>query len=424
MSDFLKANSPRVTDYPGLIKALIKAKRMIESNYEQLITYQDVDLIIDFLKDENQASHIFHIRGTSQKQFTAYNPNAPKIEGNMIKIGDELFASIINSSNHSVKGSDFFKESKTPNLKRGKELINNSIFRISVTQNKKQLGLISSLDEKAIPPLDIDILLKKAMELGDITQEQYQELQKKVEVENEQPNTLSGREDYSQRVAREFGTDLKNQKETIISALEHAKTMIESGFTERIKPEEFKIIVGYLNRTKQQSKVMNLYGNIGDPGTNIYALSSHGCMMKFGDTLVSLVEKNANKPKTDSAFLEPISDEDIVIGKGFDYDVRVSPDLKSPGIPINDWNEGELESLNIEELINAINKGEPIQEEGTPTDTRTMEENNIKILEQETAYLDSKIAALETERDGLEKQKEKQTAGRLPDSEKIVSAKE
>lgn len=422
MSDFLKANSPRITEYQGLIKALIKAKRMIESNYEQLITYQDVDLITDFLKDENQASHIFHIRGTSQEQFATYNPYAPKFEGNMIKIGDELFASVINSSNHSVKGSDFLKEKKTPELKRGEELINNSNFRISVTQNKKQLGFISSLNEKAIPPLDIDILLEKAMELGKITQEQYQELQEEVAVENKQPNTLSGREDYSQRVAREFGTDLKNQKETIISALEHAKTMIESGFTERITPEEFKIIVGYLNRTKQQSKVMNLYGNIGDPGTNIYALSSHGCMMKFRDTLVSLVEKNANKPKTDSVFLEPISHEDIVIGKGFEYDVFVSPDPKSSGIPINDWNEGELEPLNIEELLNAINKGEPIQEEGTPTDTRTMEEKNINDLEQETADLDSKIAALETEKDEL-KQKEEQIAGIGNDHKETTSEK-
>ena len=81
-------------------------------------------------------------------------------------------------------------------------------YSVSVRNGNKKIAL-DSLDKAQ--SLNIVNLIKSAMELGGITQEQYQELQKEVEVENEQPNIPSTNEPFVDRIAREFTDDLKKQ---------------------------------------------------------------------------------------------------------------------------------------------------------------------------------------------------------------------
>ena len=201
--------------------------------------------------------------------------------------------------------------------------------------------------------------------------------------------------------------EMKEEKREKIKALQHAKRMVDSGFTEMITQDEFKTIVDYINTNNKYIKTTVKHLD----GTKLEGkkwVEFEGDMLKFGDTLVSLI-RHSKKVYKNGASYGKLGSIEFVIGKNFDpsYTVKISSMSKNEcSMPINEFDEKEnIEPVNIEALISEIEESYPRRHRGftlyktgeNPNEegqTRISEENNIEGISQEIIELSDTATSL------------------------------
>ena len=197
--------------------------------------------------------------------------------------------------------------------------------------------------------------------------------------------------------------EMKEEKQNKITALKHAKRMVDSGFKEMITQGEFKLIVDYinLNNKYRNTTVKYLHGAKlkGKKWVNF-----DGYMLKFGDTLVSLIRQSKTVYKNGARY-EGRGSKEFVIGKNFDQSYTV----KIGDMSLDKFDEKkDIEPVDIEALISEIEESYPRRHEGftlyktgeNPNEegqTRTSEENNIEGISQEIIELSNTATSLSAE---------------------------
>ena len=192
----------------------------------------------------------------------------------------------------------------------------------------------------------------------------------------------------------------------ILSALKHADQMVKSGFIDMITPEEFEIIVRYLNfRDGYSNTTVKTVSRFDKDTLNS---RTSGDMIKFGDKLVSLVENTHTEDKL-------LPSKAFVIGKEFDEPLTVFVSK----IPLEKFDEKDIKSVNIEELINEIQKKlYPLES------ARETEERNIKQGDMDIKGLEDRVASLENElREAKKKLEDAKKAEKNQASDKLEETK-
>lgn len=362
MSKFYETKDTYITDYKPLIKALIKAARMAKPKGLPLLKYEEVQLIINFLRELKQNSNIYHIMGVPFDKSDFFN-------GTMIKINNEFISAL-------EYKSKFYEPPTETQVKKGTDFNNNLVY---VKKGKEYIKL-DSWDKSEAQSLDIDALLDSAKKLGRITQEEYQELQAEVDRDYEEYI------DKLDRVYAEEVNKIRQRENEVYLALKNAYQMSKSGFSKErmITPHDFKAIVVYLKDKMEYAKIKKIYGNV-ENSENPLASNIEGFMIKIGGELVSLVTRTQNQYEKDSEFLKP-TNEYIVIGTNFGnwFKINVIPYSPVPrkvqGTPIDRLDIDQIESVDIEALIKEIEEkglyqigSDTMREEGITPDNIEVE---------------------------------------------------
>ena len=126
---------------------------------------------------------------------------------------------------------------------------------------------------------------------------------------------------------------MKNEKKEKFIIIQHVELMVKSEFTKMITPDEFNAIVNYINNNNKyrETTVKSVYGaKIG--AKNWEDLT--GYMLKFDDTLVSLIRRRKTVYKNGTSYTIQ-SPEEFVIGNNFDplYTVCINR------MPIHEFDE-------------------------------------------------------------------------------------
>ena len=139
---------------------------------------------------------------------------------------------------------------------------------------------------------------------------------------------------------------MKNEEKEKFIIIQHVELMVKSEFTKMITPDEFEEIVNYINNNNKyrETTVKSVYG-VKTGAKNWEDLT--GYMLKFDDTLVSLIRRRKTVYKNGTSYTIQ-GPEEFVIGNNFDplYTVKINR------IPILKFDkENDIKSVDIGALI-------------------------------------------------------------------------